>query len=317
MIFNTKKGIKFKIVAFSLVMLLSFSIASPAMAKIAWPEPIGNIMGQVFDLLMENIQGIIVGALKQAAVSMLNEKVGSLVSGSSMGDSLIIQDWTDELAIKPAEKTALQMKDILAIRLGGRGGRYDYVAYGQDEGIQGNYYGYLQKLGKGATESQQIEQIKPYEYCDDPANPFAGSQKNYRCFSSIFDKPFGLILDQQMQQQILLAQNTEIAKTQAIAYKGYKGQTEDGYIITPGSTIAEIQANTQNLGNEVIANADNVAQVIASLVAAIAVDAIQGGIGSAQKNVQKEKINPESKWVKMSDEKMGEGGPGEIFKEDY
>lgn len=274
-------------------------------------------------------------------------------SGGS-GGAMFVTNWRDFLINEPAEKTNLYMNDFFSQITSGRGnssnyqssdawsGMGQYFSSSQGEpfnyepgvegvstaregvvqgsinigGLGGNYENYLINQAKKIT----IEQLNPKtdirNYVSDPSQMF--STGNWRAFTSFIsnpaNNPFGFSLIAQEEYHSKLAQEQMIRQTEGAAYKGFKALKSGENILTPGSTIADIQSQTEDLGNKILAAAETPSEVITSLVTRMLTKTIQQGIGQAQQKVQRE-IN--SKVNNYSGEFRKIQNPSQLFKSSY
>jgi signal transduction histidine kinase len=113
-----------------------------------------------------------------------------------------------------------------------------------------------------------------------------------------------------------LSKNQEAKKTQGIAYKGFLPQKSGSSIVTPGSTIADIQSQVEDLGNKILAAAETPAEVITSLVTKLVTKTIRQGIGQVQQKVQRE-INSATSNFSKQIKSSSQMNPGQLYKPKY
>lgn len=279
------------------------------------------ILKQTMERIDLEIHGAIMGALKQAAVQTINSSVGAMISGGGgSGGAMFITDWNDYLVGQPLKKTELYMNDFFTLTTRGSGSSSNYVSSsGSGEGVSGSYANYLVNQAKKLTTESSIPQTDISNYVSDPSKMFsAGNWRGFSAFvSNPANNPFGYTLMSQSAYQEKLEKEKDEARTKAMSYQGYTAKESNGRVITPGSTIASMQANVQDLGNKIIASAQNVPEVITAVVTKIATNAIRQGIGNAQRNVQREINNVTSGVRRDVNEAVQQSGPGTIFKPSY
>ncbi len=307
---------KRKIILSILVLaVLVFIPSHRARADVWGANAMAAILKHTMERIDAEIHGAIMGALKIAAAESINSTVSSLISSGGTTGALYITDWRDELVLKPQERTMTRMEGYFQSRYRGRSSGSNYIAANQGEGISGNYYTYLEQVARNSVSDSDSEVIDVYSYCDDPSDPFA--QGNWRCFSATAGLPFKEALSAQSKTISIYQEEQMLAEDPAIAYKGFKPQMSGSSVITPGSTIADMYSNAQDLGNKIIASAQSIPEVITAVVTRIATNAIRQGIGNAQRNVQREIYNVTSGVRRDVNEAVQQSGPGQLFKPMY
>ena len=171
----------------------------------------------------------------------------------------------------------------------------------------------LQAIGQSIAD-QASSSPCTITYTADPANMFAdGTFKNFSKFMSGNNDPWSYQTCMQNAYETKLASLKEIAKTKATAYSGFKATMQSGNVTYPGSLVFAKVANVENMGNQVIASANGIAQVITSAVMKMAMDAMNNGIGSVQSQVQKSSTNVSDKLNTQTQNQITNFGPGTMF----
>ncbi len=315
--------IKFSKNLISFLLLITLFVIIPSQNKVkacAWGE---CISAQIYKQTMENIerqiQGAILGALKTAAAEVINETVNILISGSgSNGGPLFITDWEDYLYKQPQKNTEVWMNDFFTIITRGTASSANYKSFGE-EGVIGSYAGKLVKNAQLATTEATFPAYDLNQYVSDPSQIFKSG--NWRAFMSYVSNPannsFGMTLLSQDAYMSKLELEKQIASDKAKAYSGFKAVEESGKVITPGSTIQDIQSQTQDLGNKIIAGATNIPEVITATVTKLTAETIKQGIGKARVNIQRNiETNIQNHQLNIQKE-IENKGPGSIFKSSY
>lgn len=284
------KKIKISILLLSVIFFTFFT--APSAKAGAWGEPIvAALLGETAREIYIEIYNVILGAAKQAAVESITSSVNSMISGGSGDGPLFITDWNDELFYKPARNTDVYMEGFFQSRYRGRGSGSNYIAANQGEGISGNYYTYLEQTARSSVARTDRQTVNVYDYCSDPFNPPA--QEFWKCWNATAGKPLEEQLIAQNEQIAMDQQNQRKAEIQAIAYQGFKGSESNGQVVTPGSSIKDIQSNVTKLGFDTISGANSVPEVITSLVTKLVTKVVKEGIGNVQRNIQR-KVNSSS-----------------------
>jgi len=300
--------------------ILVFIPSHSARADVWGANAMAAILKHTMERIDAEIHGAIMGALKIAAAESINSTVSSLISSGGTSGAMFITDWDDWLVKQPAETTKTYMNDFFTLATKGTSSSGNYVsASGSTEGTTGSYTNYLVEQAKKTTTESTLPQTDLSDYVSDPSEMFsAGNWQGFSSFvSNPANNPFGFTLMSQSVYQEKLDYEKKKAETQAIANKAFKSQTSGGKVITPGSTIADMYINAQDLGNKIIANANSIPEVITAVVTKIATNSIRQGIGTVQQSVQKEVTNVTTSVTSDINEAMQESGPGQLFESMY
>lgn len=298
----------FFIFLFSIYLTLSPMQARPADA---WMTMIGVVSKQFMELMADTVKGIILGAMKTAAITVLNEAVTDFVGGSSPQDSKIISNYQDFIFTQPQAKAELYLNDLLSQTTGGQSSS----SYVSNEGI-GDYASpasggaaYKTQLANSAKAiiTSQKNIIQPTYVGDPGQNMFAeGNLDNFNSYLSGINNPWAYNLYVQQKYQEKLEQEKEAARMEALTGMGFKGTKQNGEIITPGSIVSTTMSNVLDIGNKSLASASNPGEVISAVVQQIIMQALQNGIGKAQENIQPAMRNA----LNSSQAQTQTGGPG-------
>jgi hypothetical protein len=191
--------------------------------------------------------------------------------------------------------------------------------YQSSEGVGGNYMSGLSNIVGGITSQGSSFNKCPLSFEGNLTAKLSGNVTN-ATFSADINKflsgnnnpvSYGVC----MQNAYLEKLNSlkEIAKTKAIAYQGFIGTGMGGNIVYPGSAVAAKFFNVENMGNQVIANANGIAEVITSAVMKMTMDAMNNGIGNIQAQIQKGASNASGKLNTQSQNQSNNFGPGAMF----
>jgi hypothetical protein len=326
------------VVLFSL--FLSFLPVHKSSAAL-WPA-IDPMYQRVLDTVYDQLQGIIMGALKQAAAKMINQQVNKLVGGGSGSGAMFITNWESFLINEPKQKASLYMNDYLGKVTGGKGSFSGYASRQSgsvlgafdskpsDEGFFGgkvlgsadetdsksnfsnSYYEDLLDAGKNAAEEKQDPKITLEV---GPSEIFSsGNFENYNKLQYDLNNP--VLMDMQIdnERQKKIEENEKIAATQSVAYQGYLGNTKNGSVVTPGSTIGQAVANAQDMGNKILAAASRPGEMISSIVSQIVTQALQQGIGAVSGMVNRQVNQVTDKAKSQLNGNLDKYGPGSMYK---
>jgi hypothetical protein len=298
-----------KKIAFSLILIFGISFA-PNFCHAFWPADwmlnagLDTILKQIQDMILRTITA----ALKQAAIQSIQQNVGNAISQGNGSGPMFVTNWEDFLINEPRQKTDLYMNDFFSNITKGRGSS-DYSSLSGISGIFGsadtnqkvagastmregvvkaatssgtlgtNYLSALVQEAKGQTVDASITSCPETDF----SSMFSGN--SWSSTSSFFgiDTCNKLGTNNIAQGEYLeeLSNQEKIAEVQGIAGQGYKSTMSGDTVVTPASTIAAIQAQTQDIGNKTIAAARGTEEVIQGLVQQLLMKTIQQGIGNA------------------------------------
>jgi len=269
------------ILVFSLFLNLSPATVQNAYA---WDAVKGAIFHRAIDTVYDVVKGIIMGALKQAAATAINQAMESIMGGGGPnGGALFIQDYNNYLVVQPRQGANTYINDYISQTTKGRGSASNYIsASGGKEGFGGSYQNQLAQLGKSATSEKKTPSVT---YQGEPSQMFSdGTFKNMLSFWSGINNPVAYqnhIEDVYNQKQKELQM---INQTKVQAGLGSPGQEKNGMVVTPGSMAIMNSVNAQDIGNKIIGGATHMPEVITSMVAQIMTKSLQNGIGNAAKS---------------------------------
>lgn len=283
--------IKTKILIFSLILVFSSVAIVPPVHADYWGGAYGAaILKQMLEKIYDQIQGMILGALKQAAVEMINNSVSNMITGGGASGSLLISDPYDFIFGESRRKAIVSVDHFLNNMVQGRSSISNYSTGG--EGVRGNYYTYLAENAKKSIlpgRRPSCEIIDPHKMFDE------GNWRTFNRFLMPHCNPFGVELMAQEYFDKTEQSNQKLAESRYIAGGGFKDVESGGKVTTPGSIIKDIEAQTQDVGNKVLSNARSIPEVIVAVVTKIITKTIKQGIGNAQRNIQKEISNTTGK----------------------
>ncbi|MCK9378630.1 MAG: hypothetical protein M0P97_00600 [Candidatus Moranbacteria bacterium] len=280
--------LRFKLAIVGVISIVSFGFSvNKSSATVAWPDIVGFAYGQMLDEMAFEMHGAVLGTLKQAAAEMINDQVDSLLSGSSRGGSLIIQDWDEYLFDASRDEIALYTNDLISASVGGKNSRVNYISNSGDF----NYSRYLTEYAKSQVIGSNSS-VKKNSFIDeiigDPTSSLSGTA-GWRMFSALREtNPMGSAL--KLQTNIIEEQRKKEkeAEIKAIVGGGYEGVESNGKTITPGSTVKSLKEESMAMAFEMISSANYTPEVITSVLSKFILQTFQKGIGQAQSNVSKE-----------------------------
>lgn len=276
-----------KLFSFMAIFLLSATALAPK-AEASWPDFAGNIGGQAVKGIWEEIENAIMAALKQAAIQTLTETINNLIAGTTQAGSSFINDWEDYLFKSPESNTSAYMNDFFTITTRGKSsGNYLSSCGGTS---------FTEWRSAGAKESVGIEldlselQSDFEEYACDATKMFEeGTWDAFNSFMQPNNNPIAYALISESVYDEKLNKEQEAAKTQAVAYGGFKATMSDnGIVLTPGSITEAITASANTAPDDALTNATTWQELIGAVVGKVASQVVKQGIGNARQNVQNE-----------------------------
>lgn len=349
---KTKKEFHLKV---TIPVILFFVILTFPQNKIqaSWGDAMpAAIWKDMREQIVKQIEGTMMATLKQAAIQTINSTVNNMISsGGQGGRPMFITNWEDFLIREPQRMTNIYMTDWFSQITGGRGNSLNYrtisgeafnyasteevrgkngekvagasairegvVKGASFQSIQKNYSNYLITQAEKFTTNPSSPTMNFQEYASDPSQMF--SQGSWRAFSSFIsnpaNNPFGMTLLAQKEYSSVLENYQKINQAQGIAYQGFQAKKSGDMILTPGSTIAQIQAQVEDLGNQLVTNANYPAEVITSLATRLVTKTITQGIGQAQQIVQREINNNYNNAVRSAQQSIN--NPAQKYKPKY
>jgi hypothetical protein len=276
------------------IIILSLVLVIPKNAyAVAWPDIIGQAFGSALDEMLKQIEGMIMGAAKQAAVQAIEGQVSNIIGGGKSGSdgAMFVTDPEKFLTIDPQKDTKVLMNDFFSKTSRGTNSSMNYSS-SQSSGGGGGGGSYTKQFEEQAKQSisGDYPQADLQQYTTDTSDLFG--QGNWRTFNAYISNPanntFGYTLMSQQAYMDELQNKKDEAMTKFIAYQGYKGVESDGKVTTPGSTVAASYNNVLDIGNKALADAKTIPEVITAAVTRIITKTITEGIGEIQNNMDRE-----------------------------
>jgi len=335
---NKKNRVKNKIEIAIITMFFLFSFFPYNNARADWwgAALMSEQWAIAYNRMMDEIANTLLGSLKQAAFQTINNTVNNAISQGASGP-MFITNWEDFLINDPQRKADLYMNDFFSSITSGRGGfsysssrsifGLSYNASGEkiagestmregifpsSEFIGNNYQNLLVEGARNITINSSIPKCE----VTDPSGMF--KDNNWSQFATIVGvdscNKFGFNNIAQTTYSSIIEKEQKVNSAIGQAGQGFLPKMSGNTIITPGSTIAAIQAQTEDLGNKIIAAAKSPQEVITSLVTKLATRTIQQGIGQAQQYAQREINNQMNGYTQQI---RRQTDPRNIFKPNY
>lgn len=278
---------------FIISAFLILSLSSPEAHADYWGSNIiGSLLGANYTIMYDEMYGAMIAAVKNAAAQVYNSTVEELISGggndgSDGSSAMFITNWNDFLYVYPEKNAKLVMNDFFSTASQGKSSSYNYKS-SSGSSISGNYTNQMQKVAK-----QQIGlEASSNQSCSITDSSTLFQDGDWKAYNSLYSSAscnqFGYTLATQSLYSDINYQLSEEAKTKAIAYQGYKPKTSGGNVITPGSTIKDMETLAKDLPNKIMAGAKKIPEVITALATRMATSTIRQGISNVKSNIQRE-----------------------------
>ena len=333
----------------SIFLAISLIVASFSLCRIKkadaaiWPG-IDPIISNTLSTIQQNIQGIVMGAAKQAYLNALNSQISVMISGGGSSGSLVISNWNDFLFKQPQAQAQTYLNDYLTQATAGQGSssfipnnegfgngalaeglEQDDPAYAslvntaQAAGINLNNTtagNYAQQLVNSAKASILPPSSAPQvTYTGDPSQMFAsGNFRNMSLYLSGINNPWAFNLNAEQAYQTELQNQQTAAQAQGIAYNGYKGKSVNGQITTPGSTIKDIESSVTNLPNQLVADAQNLPAIMTAVATKMLTQVMTQGIGTIAADINKNGTQVQIRVNQQMNNQVSQYGPGALYQ---
>jgi len=283
----------------------------------AWETYITTPLGVMLTNMISIVKGVMLGSLKQAAAKALNKEISIMVGGSSSGNAMFIVDWKGYLIDEPQKQTQLYLNARIDDAISGRGSISQYIPAGSEGfGLSGTNYN--NQLKVGAANSIVNPKDPKVTYVGDPSQMFAqGNFRNLSLYLSGINNPWAFNLHFQEIKDEKNQELQKVASAKAIAGQGFPGTESKGKTITPGILVKEKMAGTQNIGNNIIASATNIPEIITAIVSQMAIQSIKQGIGNVQANINKDTVAAQNQAANQQNSAVQQLGPGAQYQSSW
>lgn len=299
---NYKKNKIIKKTILSSFLLFVFCFYNiPKSQATVWPAVDPGITSGLQKIL-EMVNGLIVGTLKQQAVKMLNSQVDILAGTGANGEPTFIINWESYLVDEPQNATNLYMNDYISQMTRGRNTSSLYST----EGFSGpaNYGAQLGQVSQLLGKANQPK----LTYEGDPSQMLqSGNFKNMELYLSGVNNPWSFNIAIQAEQQRVLENNRFTAQAKAIANQGFPGTSAN-----PGILTKELMANAQDMPNKILQAASSIPEVTTALVTQMINQSITQGFVSVRAKISKSTAGV-TKYTNAANQAMTQYGPAARF----
>lgn len=193
----------------------------------------------------DNWESVTLAASKMAALFAV-QKITAAIIGSNDGGS--ITDYRQYLYIAPQQRAMAQMNSFFNTVSKGRLSSLNY------EGVGINYDAYLVAQARQSIAGQSFS-TNLQAQVSDPTQLFStGNMKGIMTYMQCANNPACYTLTSVAKYNAELSKATEIAKAEQD--KGFLPKKQNGKIVKPAALISNIFSQVDQLGTQVIMNAD-------------------------------------------------------------
>ena len=284
-------------------------------ANAAWMPGLDPIIQNGLDKLLDMINGIIVGTLKQQAVRMLSIQVDMLAGNGSGGKPSFIVNWETYLADEPQNATNLYMNDYISQMTRGRNTLSLYSAKNFSMENSSSYAARLGQTIQVLSNAKNPDSITQLTYEGEPSQMFASNNfKNMEHYLSGVNNPWSFNINIQNEQQRYLENKKSQALAMSIAYQGFRGTPGDSpeSIANPGSLVKSALENTQDMPNRILQSASSIPEVATALVTQMINKTVTQGFTSVRSKTSKTNANV-NRYTNATNQAVNELGPAARF----
>jgi hypothetical protein len=308
---NTKLQ-KILLIVFLLVIFI-FS-GTPKVEATVWPG-VDPAIQMGLDEIGKLVDGLMLGAMKQAAITGLNLQMDIMAGTSSGGKPAFIVNWESYLVNEPQNRTSVYMNDYISRMANGRN---TYSGY-STEGFTGpvNYAANLAQSASGGLNQflNPNQNTQKVSYEGDPSQMFDGGNfKNMESYLSGVNNPWGFNIAIQSTAQKKLSVEISVAQAQAIANQGFTGIPGplSGTSILPGILMKERMAAGQRAPQDAITGAKSFEEISSSFVTGMISQSVTFGFSSVQGSIAKS-ASSSNKYSSGINSMINSQGPGARF----
>ena len=292
---NKISSIRRAVAVILLVCTISVSPIASHEAK-AWDALMAAIEKQAMEEMSRLWNGIIRGLLKTVAATLINNMVSRLASGGSGGPKFIT-NWEDYIISSSGKKATSYANAYIDQAFSGRGSKVSYQSGSNFEGVSRGTYnpGYNPNASYSQIASDELKKtvtygrIQKFDYTGALSKMYAGGTSKE--MSQLAEPPNALWTQAAWAEELRMqkAENErDIALAKAMAGQGYLPTEKNGQTITPGIVTKDAVSNSQNIGNLIVATANDIPEVLTGLATKLITQAITNGIGNISARIQKE-----------------------------
>jgi hypothetical protein len=282
-----------------LLVMTAILIVFASQPHVARAEVWGSNFGAAFikemlEKVARQLEGTLLSAFKSMAVNMLNKQINELIGGGSKGP-LFITNWEDFIYRAARDQTNMVMNDFFTSTTRGKYTMANYVGVGDVNSVGQSYLGKMIQQAKMATTEPPAGPT--YDLDAVVTSPdVIFTTGDWRGLNSMFANPannvYGMTLMAERKFQSELSKNINLLTAEAVANKGFTSVKQDGYVITPGSTLADVVSSAKTLPDRIVASAENPGELVGGVLMSVlnktVTNLVQQGIGKVQSRVARE-----------------------------
>lgn len=294
-IFTQKTKSRSWIAALILFCFVGTTFAPVPVRAGVWGESIaGQLLKYGLENVWEQLQAVLLGIAKRAAVGIARDLANKLVAGGSSKKAAFITDYKEYIYGIALDEGMVYMNDLLTTVTDGKSSALNYVvAGGSLQQLGMNYMNYLNAEVNAAFAADRCK----YNLDQYTSNAMVSlGEGDWRVLNAVVsvdcNNPLGLSLMIKEETEKKIAQQQEIAKTKAIAGSGFTGVEINGKTVSPGSIIADMTSKVQTTVIDNIGTSTKWGELLAAAAGAFANQAMnnlyQKGFEMVSKNISRE-----------------------------
>ncbi len=311
---------KFVLMVLIGAILTTSSAPLPVQAGV-WGESIAStFLKEALEYIARNIQAVLLGIAKKVAVTLARDAANRLTAGGSSKKAAFITDYKQYIYDAALDEGLIYMNDLLTSATGGKNSALNYVVAGGPslQSLGMNYMNYLNAEVNAAFVNDRCR----YTLDQYTRNVTVSlGEGDWRILNAVVsndcNNPLGMSINIKNKTQQKINAQQEIAKTKAIANKGFKGVEINGKTVSPGSIIADVTGAAQKLPFELIVGSKDFAELLAAAAGTFANTALnnlyQRGFEQVSQNISRELGKVDSQIRGARQNLQQQLGPGSQF----
>lgn len=314
-----KKTKKYLVSLFIGAMVCTIAMPIPVRAGV-WGETfLSAAFKEILEIIYKQIQSLLLGIGKRLAIGLARDAANRLVAGAGGKKTAFITDYKAYILGVALDEGLLYMNDLLTNVTGGRASAINYVvAGGSLERLGMNYLNILNAEVNAAFVKSRCQYTLNQYSKNVPLELGSGDWRLLNAtISNDCNNPLGLSLMIKEETERTISSKQDLAKTRAIAGKGFTGVEVDGKIVSPGSIIAEVTQTTHDEVLRMIGNSKDWGELLASAASAFVNQALQNmyqrGFEEVSKGLRRTLGQVDSKLKAARNDLQKQLGPGSYF----
>jgi hypothetical protein len=255
----------------SLFVFLSVLLPAHQAQAGAWGEAYAaTLMKDALEQIRKSIDGVILGAVKAAAISSVINQVDRLLGGVGAASPRYIRNYDDFLREQPGIEAQAIVHNFLIKTYRGKSSTANYTGAEGATAHEGSHATRVEQAARNALERNE-EAYDLDEYCRNVRDPLR--EGDWRCQDAYWSNPLN-----NQTGAALRAESEYEAIREELRYQRQIMATSDGFlpafdrngrVITPSGTIGAVVNDARTLATKVIAAAENPQELVSGVVFAL------------------------------------------------